>query len=1067
VLLTRLSLRNPIAVTLLAALIGLLGLGGLVSMGRGILPPLALPVVVVGAPYPGASPPELERLVVEPIEDELAQLPEVERISASAQDGNAQLVVRFRIGTTLEVARETVQRAVDAATPNLPPDLVPPLVARDDRTQAPVLDEAISSAVLSPFQLAATIDRTIVPALRATPGVGAVTVSGAAVRQFTVVPRSNVLDALGATVLDLQHALATSDDVLPGGTIVTPLEQRAVGVRAAAVAPEQLRAFPFAAPGSVNAVTVGAVAAVRDEPADPHMVVRVDGAPAVLLTVSPAHDAGSTRVIDATHATFVRLARRLPLVRFAQVRSSAPYTNAALEGVLQTLGEGIVLTVLVMLLFLRSGRDALIAAVAIPTSLGAAFATMWALALTINVLSLMGLSLTIGILVDDSIVIIEAIARAARRGLHGDDAALAGRTELGGAAIAITLVDVAVFAPLAAMNGLVGAFMREFGLVVVIATAFSLLVSFTLTPLLAARWSLRGAPSTRLPGTLRVGALLLARFARAERHVRERYVRAWLPAALRRRRAVAAVLGLACAGGFALLLGGAIPSEFSPPLLRGELRLDFTFPAGTTLAHTAAGLARITGRLLEDDTVAHVVATAGRGSDGANDVLAANRAQLMIVLRDPASAGEETIRRVRLLGALVPDARITQTGTGMGGEPPIDYTLRGDPQGLALGAQRLVDALAARADATDIRRSDGGLGPRLEITIQAARAQLLGVSPDDAAQTARIATAGTIATKVRLPEGLVEVLVRADAARRGDIEALGRVAVRASDGRLVPLSLLASFDERRAPAVIDRENRGRIVTVSANPVRGAPIGPITARITALLRTPGFLPAGVEVAARGDVEQLAQSAARIGATLAASLALVYAILAILYRSYAVPLVVMTTVPLAAVGAFGTLALVNALHVALPGLDVLRDQTLNLYSMLGIVMLVGLVAKNGILLVDYAERASRAGSAPEAAVLAAAERRFRPIVMTTAAMIAGMLPLALGEQIGAGYRKALGTVVIGGLASSLVLTLFAVPLVYVTLRWKRVARTPQVRPAVSPAVHAQSLRIEVENRDHAGA
>jgi HAE1 family hydrophobic/amphiphilic exporter-1 len=373
---------------------------------------------------------------------------------------------------------------------------------------------------------------------------------------------------------------------------------------------------------------------------------------------------------------------------------------------------------------------------------------------------------------------------------------------------------------------------------------------------------------------------------------------------------------------------------------------------------------------------------------------------------------------------LVPDAQIAGAGRGMGGTAPISYNVTGEPGAIDVAAGRIADALRANPYATDVRSSNAGIGPRLEIAIDPARAMLLRVSADDAAQTARIATGGAIAAKVRTPSRLMDVVVRSDAAQRGDLDAVLRLPVRAADARLVPLADLATLATRSEPSIIEREDGRRIVTVTANTIGTMPIGLVTSQIASRLRDPAFLPAGARIEPRGDIEQFVETATKILTTLALSIVIVYVILAILYRSYTLPLTIMLTVPLASIGALGALFLTN--------------QPLNLYSMLGIVMLIGLVAKNGILLVEYAEREIRHGAMPYAAMIAAARRRFRPILMTTLAMVAGMLPLALGHTIGAQYRQALGIVVIGGLSSSLLLTLFVVPVAYINYR-----RAPQTQ------------------------
>ncbi len=1029
VFLTRFALRNPIAATLFYLLVGLGGILAFARMGRSILPPVAFPVVSISAPYAGAAPAEIERLVIAPIEDQLEAIPDVERVSASAQEDIGEIDVRFRFGSDLETDRTNAQQAVDAARANMPADLVPPVVADRDPSQIPVMEESVTSAVLAARDLTDIVEHKIAPALRATNGVGSVTVSGELDRQLTVVPRVGALYEIGATPLDVLRAIESANDVFPGGRLRSPLQESTIGVRAAADTAESLRALPVSIPGT-SSLRTRDVASVEDDYENNNVVITVDGASAIVLSIGRSVGADSLGAISAAHKAFARLAGQYPLIRFTPLRSDEPYTLAATDGVFQTIAEGVVLTVLVMLFFLRSWRNALIAAISIPASLCAALVAMWTAGFTIDVLSLMGLSLTIGILVDDSIVIVEAIASSARRGLRGDDAAIAGRNELGGAAFAITLVDVAVFAPIAFMGGVVGQFMREFGLTIVFATAFSLLVSFTLTPLLAARWSLRAReaqPRRLLPWMLRAPAVRAAIEAtrsgartlqRWEEGLSARYSERWLPKAWEHRRTIATGTALACALALWLVGSASIATEFSPPTTAGRASLSLTFPAGTPLERTQTRTAGLVARLLDDRDVRHVVLTSGLAFNGVTNVFASNVAQIDATLDDETASGDPTTALVKAMQSLVPEAQIAGAGRAMGGTAPINYSLAGNPGAVETAAARIVAALRANPYATDVRASNAGVGPRIDVTIDPAKASLLGVSADDAAQTARIATGGAIAAKVRMLSGLTNIVLQSDATRRGDLDAAMRVPVRSSDGRLVPLGDLASIAATTEPRIIERENGERIVTVSANTVGSAPIGLVTGPLARELRDPSFIPPGAHVEPRGDLEQFLETAAKILTTLLLSVVIVYVILAVLYRSYALPLAIMLTVPLASIGAFGALFLTS--------------EPLNLYSMLGTVMLIGLVAKNGILLVEYAERETRLGQPPYAAMIAAARRRFRPILMTTAAMVAGMLPLALGHTIGAQYRQALGVVVIGGLSSSLLLTLFVVPIAYIRCR-----------------------------------
>ena len=1036
--LTAFSLRNPVAVTLFFVLVVALGMLAVGRMGRSILPPISLPVVSVAAAYAGASSNDVERLLVEPMEEEIRALPDISRVSASAQNGIAEIVVQFRFGSNLETDRANVQNAVEAARANMPVDLVPPVVSKDDPAQAPILEESISTVLVSPADLAAFLSRRIIPALRATIGVGAVESSGAVTRQFTVRPRIGAMDALGATPLDLVRAVAAGNDLLPGGLRRSKITQATIGIDSSMTSAPQIAQLPVPVPGSLPA-RLADVASVTDGYADRSVLSRVDGDEAVLVSVAQAPGADSLATISAVRRTFAQLARSYPYIRFEELRTDEPYTDAAVAGVLQTLGEGVVLTTLVMLLFLHAWRNALISAISIPTSLCAAFVTMWVAGFNLNVLSLMGLSLTIGILVDDSIVIIEAIQRAALRGLPGDEAALTGRRELGGAAFAITLVDVAVFLPIGTMTGIVGEFMREFALVIVFATAFSLLVSYTLTPVLSARWALNRGAATRkdLPWTMRGRLFLRAvaawhatidAFNAWESGLADRYAQRWLPAAIGYRRTIAAATALTCAASLVPLLLGWIPAEFSPPVNRGELNFDLTMPPGTPLEVTDAAAQQIAQRLLQDRSIRHVKSSAGQSFNGSADIFASNVARIGIILENPSADGRSVEGRVRSLTTILPSASLAGAGKGMGGVPAVSYDLGGDPALIDEAARRVAMVLRQNPLAADVRTSDLGLQPHLTVEIDFGKSRLLNLSPDDVAQTARIATGGAIATKARLDSGLVNVVLQAKESSVGSLDALQRFQVRSAENARIPLADVTRVRAGYEPTIIQRENGERVVSVSANAAGDAPISLLTSSVGRVLRDPNFLPSGTRIEPRGDIAQFLDTVARMLLALGLSVVAVYVVLAILYRSYTLPLVVMLTVPLASIGAFGSLFLLNALHAVLPSLALLQAQTLNLYSMLGIIMLVGLVAKNGILLVEYAERARRDGVPAALAMTQAAKTRLRPILMTTFAMIAGMLPLALGETVGAEYRKALGTVVIGGLSTSLLLTLFVVPIVY---------------------------------------
>jgi HAE1 family hydrophobic/amphiphilic exporter-1 len=1062
--LTRFAIRQPTIITLFFLAVALFGVIGYFQMGVNVNPSVTFPAVVVFAGYSGASPQEIERLVIRPIEDQLQNVRHVEKIFARSQEGSGTIFVQLKLGASVDAAATDVQQAVDAARINLPTDLDPPIVSKADPNAQPILREYLTSTKLSPVQLSNLVENDIVPALKAVHGVGFIDVSGEFIRQVDIHPDLARLQMLGATPLDVVNSVGQGNVSLPGGRLDEAFREATVGVRADITDPAQIAQLPLAvANASPTQNKIGDVAKVLDTYEDHRRSSDINGQPAILLNVAHDSDADTQRTTQAIRAAFKDLTARYPDVRFNELSADEDFLHEAVNGVMSNLFEGILLTALVLLLFLHVLRSAVVVMIAIPTSILATFLVMWMLGFSIDLLSLMGLSLTIGILVDDSIVVIENITRHREMGKPPEEAAITGRSEIGNAAIAITLVDVVVFTPIAFMGGIVGQFLREYGLVIVTATLFSLLVSFTLTPLLSAHWALVRKPKqtmlsrrailttlvivgivsllgvvARVAGVLS-DALLVALFmltggvallALLYNHfndwfdaLRRYYHDRLLPSALRHPYVVGfGSLGLVIAS--MVVAGILVPTEFQPDTEYGSASASITYPVGTPMSVTAAGAERMAIELRKRDDVREVVVNVGADT---NDVTGGYVANLQVNLKPDRRHDQHiVVDLMRHMGDLVPGAYINAGGEG--GAQMI-YTLLGNPDQLYPAADKLVAFIKKIPNTIDVVATSEIVGPRLEIDIDRAKAAALGVSPQAAAMTARAAVGGVIATKLRTDAGLVNAVVQLPPAARNDYRNLTYVPVRSQDGTLVPLVDVATFRWVTEPPTLRRQDRQRIVRVFADPVNGAPIGPIDSKVQAALNTPGFLPSGVRVQTEGDTQFLGDTITKIFIALGTSFVLIYMLLVILYRSYLEPFIIMLSIPVALIGALGILIVSNLIHGVLPDVRWFAGQTLNIFSMLGIVMLMGLVAKNGILLVDYANTLHARGLALVDSVRESAIVRFRPIMMTTAAMIVGMTPLALGFTEGAEFRKSMGTVIIGGLTSSLLLTLFLVPVMYV--------------------------------------
>jgi HAE1 family hydrophobic/amphiphilic exporter-1 len=1019
--LTRFSIQRPIIIAMLFIALGIFGLFSFFQIGRSLNPNVTFPVVVVTANYPGASPAEMERLIVKPIEDQIDGIDNLDQMSATAEDGLAAVIVQFKLDTNLDYAAIDVQRRVDTARVYMPTDLDPPLVDKSAGSQqAPILTLALSSRTLSPTALSDIVSQRIVPDIRHVDNVQSVDVHGDVKREFHVLPDPLRLIGTGATVADIFQAINQNNANVPGGRLDTPTAEADVTLHSEIVNASDMLGIPLpivstqlaanfsAAPA--NGLKVGDVASVDDGHVEQRIISKYNGAPTMVLDVNrviTSDEIGSTQNLRTQLKT---IEARYPAVHFTEVAAAADYTQKALDGVLQSLVEGIILTAIVLMLFLHAWRNALVVMIAIPSSLLSTFIVMKQMHFTLDIISLMGLSLIIGILVDDSIVVLENITRHRDLGQSPFDAALTGRGEIGGAAVAITLVDVVVFLPIAFMSGIVGKYMVEFGIVVVVATLFSLLVSFTLTPMLAARWSV----VKRSAAPPRALAWFQTSFDWLVGWYRDRAL-AW---ALAHRWQTVAGCTVLLLSALALPVLGLVQTEFVPNSDTGSIHETLTFHAGTPIATTAAAVDRIDAAIAQLPYVKSTLSTVGVKPAGYGQTTGGYVAQMTTELaEDHRAATNDTVRKIRTLAGLAPNAVLTVAGeSGSGGTDPIFYTLSGPEAELQAGADKLAAVIRAIPGTVNVQTGTESETNRLNVNIDRAKCAVLGVSPGAAATAARIAIGGAVATRVRTDSGLVDVRVQLPAAYRNRLADIENIKVRANDGvSLYNLSDVASFSFAPAPTKIERLDKQRIVRVSAgfDPVLTT-LGAVTQKINAAIGQPGFFPSGVAPRADGDSKFFAETISSMGLAMLTSFALVYVLMVILYSSFITPFVIMFSVPLALVGALYGLAITH--------------QTLNLFSMIGIIMLFGLVAKNGILLVDYANTQRRHGLRVVDAMRTAAGIRLRPIVMTTASMVFGMLPLALGLAEGAEFRRSMGTVQIGGLLSSLILTLFLVPVVY---------------------------------------
>ncbi len=1039
--LTSLFVRRPTLVTVFLALVLLAGTISAFTLIKQQFPNYDVPTIQVLVTYPGASTTELRDAIVRPLEDQIAGAPDLDSIESAIQPGQATIVVRFTLGSDVNSDLVQTQGRVNNAQRQLPTDLQTPTVSIYDPSQAVVVSLVASSTTLEPGALSSLVTNKIVPALEQVQGVSYVEANGSVTPSLQVTVHPNALSASGYTITNITSTIAANNVRAPGGIVYGADRETNVDVRGDVTTPQSVAGLLLAggpaAPSTTTASAFGAsqrlfaignVATVTDANEPQRVYAFTHGRPSIALDVQKATNTSEVEASKAILATLPALRKAYPNLQLDVLNVQATYTQEQLSGVVRTLVEGIVFTGIVMLFFLRSWRNAVVVMVAIPASLLVTLAAMHLANYTLDTVSLLAMTLIIGILVDDSIVVLENIERHAQDGEEPQTAAIRGRAEIGVAAIVITLVDVVVFLPISFLPGTVGLFLREFGLVVTVATLTSLFVSFTVTPTLAGRWSLF---STWRPWGI------VDRFTEGFARVRDWYAHRALGWALRRR---ALVLGLSLASvvvAFALVPLGVVGFEYIPPVERGEVFLTITYPSGTPLRTTRGGVLAVERMLDADPAVRAESALAGAYQGNLPGyVQDAAVGQVAVFLGTTRHIDGWASRAAARAAALVPAARVVAipaTDTQGGIQQPIDEVVTAagteDPGTYAVS---VAGAMRRAVGATNVTTSAFANAPQVDVEFDRNAARALGISIGTASTAIRAAFGGVIATQFTGPDGLKDVQVIYPESDQTGLAAIAAVPITTNSGGIAHVGDVARLVSVPAPPLIARINRRSVVYVGANVASGAELSNVQKSFERNVRAL-HLPADITVApvVGGNQQNVHDTILGMSVSLVLSILLVYLLMVALYDSYRTPFVIMFSVPVAVVGALGALALTH--------------QTLNLFSFIGSVLLVGLVAKNGILLVDFANRLRREGMSAIDAVRESARERFRPIVMTTFAMISGMLPLALALDPGSEAERSLGTVVIGGLTSSLVLTLVVVPIAYLLFAPPlRRERPAQARP-----------------------
>jgi HAE1 family hydrophobic/amphiphilic exporter-1 len=1025
--LTRVAISRPVFILMVISALIILGLVSFTRLNAELYPNVNSPVVTVLTTYSGAMPEDVERLVTKPLEDAVAGIANVDVINSSSSEGRSQITILFTDAANIDVAATDVERRVSASRALLPTDADPPSVLKIDPSQLPVLYLALTGN-LPPDRLFQIAKNDIKPRLETQSGVAAVDITGGLEREIQVQVSPVKLSAYNLTIDQVAQALARENQGLPGGSIDRGRQQLNLRLYGLFQSPEELRDLTVASTAN-GAIRLGDVAEVVDTHKPVTSRTFLNGREAVALNVTKQSGANEIATVDAVRAEIDRLNRTLPGdVHLAVVSDLSRFTRNSLQGVQRTLVEAVLLTGLVLLVFLHTLRSTVIVLFAIPTSLISTFLVMNFLGFTLNIMTSMALVLVIGVLVDDSIVVLENIFRYLEMGETPWSAALKGRGEIGLAAIAITLVDVVIFTPVAFMSGMAGQWFRQFGLVIASATLMSLFISFTLTPMLASRWLKTGRPDPGF-GPWRA---FVAWYETGFERLRAGYARLldwslrhrWLPPAL---GLVSLVLSLA------MVPLGLIKFEFIPQSDNAFFMITVETSPGSSLEATEETLRVVEARLATVPEIEYYLTTSGVGGMTGSGATAtgvyarsARFGRIVVVLSDRHHRQRslaEIVDQVTRETQDIPAATVrAQTQGGGSSAQPVQVRISGEnPQTLQALASRVEEILRDTPGTRDVSNSANEGNPETRLVPDRRRMADAGITAQQTALALRTAVDGSVATKLR-PEGQDEIDVRliADAATRADLRDLGTLPLAGRrDG--VPITLYLNQVTHPEPAAgpvsIDRRNRQRVVNVGANLLGNTPLNDVTGpvqRAIGELRAQGAIPEGYTVQLGGLAEEQAKAFGTLLLALGLAIALEYMLMCALYESMILPFARMFALPVAIVGAFIALAITH--------------NTLNMLSLIGMIMLMALVGKNGVLLVDYTNTLRHRGLTRDEALRQAGPTRLRPILMTTAAMVFGMLPLAAQLEEGSELYGGMATAIIGGLISSTVLSLLVVPCMY---------------------------------------
>jgi HAE1 family hydrophobic/amphiphilic exporter-1 len=1039
--------RPVVTVVLMLALV-VFGLFAIMKLETDEFPEIDAPVVAVAVLYPGASPAVVEQEVVKPLEDAIASISGVDRITSSSLDGFGQIIIEFEFSKDTDQATQDVRDAFSRIRGELPLEMEEPILTRFDPADLPIVSLTLSSPSISVPQLTTIADDVIEPELRGLQGVADVTMRGGLERQVVIEVKPHAMQAAGVTIGQVVQAVQAQNLAAPVGRIEQDFIEQSIRLRGRIERPEEFANIVVSAQNG-RLLRLSEIASIKDATEEQRTLALYNGQEAVGLDIKKAQGHSTTAVAGRVLRRIALLNKRLPPnVKLNVIQNSGDRVQDSVDSVTHSLVEGLLLTVITVFVFLNSWRSTVITGLALPVSLLSAFVAVWLFGFTLNTMSLLGLALAVGILIDDAIVVRENIVRHVEMGKDHLTAAKEGTAEIGLAVAATTFSIVVVFVPIALISGIAGQWFRPFALTIACAVLVSLLVSFSLDPMMSAYWPEPKVEKKRwLTRTLDRFNAWFDRQA-----VRYQGVIAWT---LDHPWITVGIAGVTLIAALAMPAIGLVGQAFFPVQDISEFNLIVDTPPGSSLAYTRMKSEQAAAMARRLEGVAYTYTTIG-GQSGAVDEA---NVYVRLTPRDQRDLHQTEIERsARAAVASIGGARIAVGGNSMGGgQAQIQIQLTGpDYDTLLQLGEKVATEMRQVPGAADVAIATKGRRPEVEVELDRALAGALGVDMLQVAGALRPAFAGVDAGDWLTPAGdAYDVYVRlAPESRRtiADLQALpvGRAmaggapsggapgampnaAASQAPPAMIPLGQIAKIGQGVGPGEIQRLDRDRVVTVGANAEGRAlseVIGDIQKRIA---RVP--FPAGYTLGQGGEGEEQQEVFGDMIAAMGMAVLLMYFVLVLQFESFIDPFAIMLSLPLSLIGVMGALAITGG--------------TLNIMSMIGVLLLMGIVAKNAILLIDFAKWRNESGLPLREALIEAGRIRLRPILMTSFALIAGMIPVAMGLGEGGEFRAPMGRAVIGGVLTSTLLTLLVIPTIYELMDRMRAFATRLVKRAPRPS------------------